>query len=94
MSTARIRNTISSSTTRTFVADAAGVEDVTDPEDMAWTFFPDATSDATCSGHYSRADTGTLAAASYRYAITVCWGRGQASRSPHVHDPDDANVVG
>src|SRR3954462_3877677 len=35
ISTARIRNTISSSTTRTFVADAVGVDDVIDPEDMA-----------------------------------------------------------
>src|SRR5215212_8509206 len=36
MSTARIRNTISSSTTRTFVV--VGVGDVIDPEDMAWAF--------------------------------------------------------
>src|ERR1051325_7624737 len=38
ISTARIRNTISSSTTRTFVAGTGGGEDVVGLEDMTWDF--------------------------------------------------------
>src|SRR5947209_1559791 len=60
ISTARIRNTISSSTTRTFVV--VGVSDVIDPEDMAWAFFlvEMRWAGAACSGRYSTTDTVTL----------------------------------
>src|SRR3954452_15175153 len=57
ISTARIRNTISSSTTRTFVADAVGVDDVIDPEDMAWGFLFGCDEQVpTCSGSGATAE--------------------------------------
>src|SRR3954463_7903008 len=59
ISTARIRNTISSSTTRTFVV--VGVGDVIDPEDMGLGFLVEMRrTGAACSGRYSTTDTVTL----------------------------------
>src|SRR5205085_7865321 len=60
ISTARIRNTISSSTTRTFVM-GVGVADVTDSEDMLGDFLY-SRSDESCHllGRYRRTDTLTL----------------------------------
>src|SRR5438270_12362483 len=92
ISTARIRNTISSSTTRTFVAD---VEDVIDPEDMGLGLsFPGAMSRCHLLGvpRYSRTDGYHHAPLPNGCVITVCRGGRRASRPSHVHNPHDPNV--